>query len=168
MAHLPYPARNADKQVGRLIHKLRSLGQLDETLIVLTTDHAQLTARNFYGENGPERGFYNWYYGEDQHESYLDQQAELQPLIDTGNVEASINDSAIRTWLIDHSLAKKKQAAGVMSELPGVIATYYRTGSHYTLNWRIYKASSRIASFGGTASMPRRSSTPGRRATVRM
>jgi predicted AlkP superfamily pyrophosphatase or phosphodiesterase len=137
MAHLPYLARNADRQVGRLIDKLRQLGQLDQTLVVLTTDHAQLTARNFYGENGPERGNENWYYGADEDESYLDPQPELMPLIDTGNVQASMQDSAIRTWLIDTSLAKKRQAARVVAELPGVIASFYRTGNHYTLERRV-------------------------------
>ena len=39
MAHLPFAARTADEQVGRVVDKLRDLGQLDETLIVLTTDH---------------------------------------------------------------------------------------------------------------------------------
>src|SRR3712207_6173944 len=96
MSHLPFLARNADAQVGRLIDKLRRLGQLDETLIVLTTDHAQLTSRHFYGEYGADRGNYNWYYGEDEDESYLDPQAEMRPLVNTGNVEASMQDSAIR------------------------------------------------------------------------
>jgi arylsulfatase A-like enzyme len=139
MAHLPYAARTADAQLGRMITKLRRLGQLDETLIVLTTDHAQLTSRHFYGENGPGRANYNWYYGADADEEYLDPQPELQPLVDTGNVEVSMQDSAIRTWLIDTSLPEKRQAARVMAELPGVIASYYRTGSHYTRQSRIYK-----------------------------
>jgi len=137
MAHLPFVARNADAQVGRLVEKLRSLGQLDETLVVLTTDHGQLQSKNFYGENGPGRGNYNWYYGSDEDEEYLDPQPALQPLIDTGNVETSMQDSAIRTWLIDRSWNKKRQAADVMATLPGVIASYYRTGGHYTLRWRI-------------------------------
>jgi arylsulfatase A-like enzyme len=139
MSHLPYLAQVADAQVGRLVDRLRKLGQLDETLIVLTTDHGQLTSRHYYGEDGFDRGNYNWYYGADEDESYLDPQPELQPLIDTGNVEASMQDSAIRTWLVDRSREKKREAARVMAELPGVIASYYRTGRHYTLEKRIYK-----------------------------
>ncbi|MGI8613782.1 MAG: sulfatase-like hydrolase/transferase [Nocardioidaceae bacterium] len=137
MAHLPYLARNADAQVGRLMDKLRALGQLDETLIVLTTDHGQLRSQNFYGINEAGRGNYNWYYGADEDEEYLDPQPALQPLIDTGNVEASMQDSAIRTWLLDNSWTKKREAADVVADLPGVIASYYRTGRHYTLRWRI-------------------------------
>lgn len=138
MAHLPAIARNADEQVGRLITKLRRLGQLDETLVVLTTDHGQQTSRHFYGENGPERGNYNWYYGADEDEAYEDPQAELRPLLQTGNVETSMQDSAIRTWLLDDSRRAKRQAARVVAELPGVIASYYRTGDHYTRQWRAY------------------------------
>jgi len=138
ISHLPYAARTADAQLGRMLDRLRRLGQLDETLIVLTTDHGQLTSRHFYGEDGPGRANYNWYYGEDEDETYLEPQPELQPLIDTGNVEASMQDSAIRTWLTDTSKRSKKRAARVMAELPGVIATYYRTGSDYARQSRIY------------------------------
>lgn len=137
MSHLPFAARVADRQVGRLLHKLRDLGQLDETLIVLTTDHGQQWSHDFYGEDGPGRGYYNWYYGADDDEEYLDPQPALQPLLDTGNVETSMQDSAIRTWLIDRSRAEKRQAADVMATLPGVIASYYRTGRSYQLRWRI-------------------------------
>ena len=137
MTHLPAVARNADEQVGRIISKLRRLGQLEDTLVVLTTDHGQLRAQNYYGQNEPGRSNLNWYYGADADEEYLDNQPALQPLIDTGNVEASMQDSAIRTWLTDNSAARKKEAADVMATLPGVIASYYRTGGHYTLRSRI-------------------------------
>jgi arylsulfatase A-like enzyme len=140
MAHLPYLARNADAQVGRLIDKLRRLGQLDETLVVLTTDHGQLWSQHFYGVNKAGQGNYNWYYGSDEDEDYLDPQPAMRPLINTGNVEASMQDSAIRTWLVDHSRAGKQEAATVMSKMPGVIATYYRTGADYTRHWRIDRA----------------------------
>ena len=138
MAHLPAIARNADAQVGRLIKRLRRLGQLDETLVVLTTDHGQQTSRHFYGENGPGRGNYNWYYGSDEDETYDDPQAELRPLLATGNVETSMQDSAVRAWLLDDSRRRKRQAARVVAEMPGVIASYYRTGDHYTRQWRTY------------------------------
>ena len=137
MAHLPYAARVADRQVGRLVDKLEALGQLDETLIVLTTDHGALWSQHYYGVDAAGQGNYNWYYGTDEDEDYTDPQPALQPLLDTGNVEASMQDSAIRTWLQDRSLASKEQAADVMAKLPGVIASFYRTGSDYTMRWRI-------------------------------
>ena len=46
----------------------------------------------------------------------------LQPLIDTGNVQFSYQSTAIETWLIDHSVAKKKEGAAAMLQMPGVIA----------------------------------------------
>ena len=39
-AHLRFIARTADEQVGRIMRRLRELHQLDDTLVVLTTDHA--------------------------------------------------------------------------------------------------------------------------------
>ena len=49
MSHMANAAKVADEQVGRIIEKLEADGMLDETLVVLTTDHAQLTGDNFYG-----------------------------------------------------------------------------------------------------------------------
>ena len=73
---------------------------------MLTTDHAQLTSKHFYGVDGVGRGNFNWYYGTDADETYTSPQPEIQRLIDeTGqNVEMSMQDSAIRTWLVDPSL----------------------------------------------------------------
>lgn len=135
--HLASAARVADQQVGRVVDRLRSDGLLDETLVVLTTDHAQTTAKRHYGIDGAGRGNLNWYYGADSDESYLSPQPEIQRLIDeTGNVQASMQDSAIRTWLVDRSPAALREAADVMATLGGVRATYYRKGSRYQLHWQ--------------------------------
>ncbi len=37
--HMPWAAKNADDQLGRLIAKLKELDQFDDTLIVVTADH---------------------------------------------------------------------------------------------------------------------------------
>jgi Type I phosphodiesterase / nucleotide pyrophosphatase len=138
MSHLGRLAKVADDQVGRVVDKLESDGLLDETLIVLTTDHGQNTADNYFGLDGARRGNFNWYYGQDADETYLSPQPEIQRLIDEtgGNVETSMQDSAIRTWLVDHSRRAKKQAADVMATLGGVRASYYRDGGHYVLRDR--------------------------------
>ena len=57
----------------------------------------------------------------------------LKPLIDTGNVRFSFQDSAIRTWLTDTSDAAKRDAAKVMAKLPDVIASYRLDGRRYRL-----------------------------------
>jgi arylsulfatase A-like enzyme len=91
MRHLPFIAKTADAQVGKLVHALKRRGLLDETLVVITADHAAQTGRRFYGRfdtfppgmpdmNGCDpatgstglRSDCNWYYGRDADEVYLD------------------------------------------------------------------------------------------------
>lgn len=169
ISHIQYAAKVADRQVGRLMNKLERLGQLDETLVVLTTDHGQLCSQHFHGQNGPGRGNYNWYYGSDEDETYEDPQPAMQRLVDTGNVETSMQDSAIRTWLDDTSRQRKVEAADVVSTMPGVIASYYRTGRHYTLQWEIDPEflTHHTRSTAGTCGTARSSSTPRRPPTDR-
>jgi predicted AlkP superfamily pyrophosphatase or phosphodiesterase len=134
--HMAEMARTADEQVGRIVQRLKDDGLLDDTLIVLTTDHAQQTSKHFYGVDGLGRGNLNWYYGSDADETYLSPQPEIQRLVDeTGNVEMSMQDSAIRTWLVDRSRSAKRDAARVMSTLAGVRATYVLAGDRYRLVW---------------------------------
>ncbi len=137
--HMAAAAKAADEQIGRVVQKLKDEGLLDETLIVLSTDHAQQTSEYFFGVDEFDsrgRGNLNWYYGADADETYLDASPEIQRLVDeTGNVEMSMQDSAIRTWLVDRSRAAKRDAARVMATLGGVRATYILDGSHYDLVW---------------------------------
>ena len=96
MRHLPFVAKNADTQVGRIVDALEDTGQLDETLIVITADHAAQTGKRFHGRldtftNGSNinacdpttptspsalRSDCNWYYGAEDgplaDEAYLD------------------------------------------------------------------------------------------------
>ena len=80
-----YHAGRTDKPIAGLLKDLKRRGLLDETLVVLTTDHAQLTGENFYGIDGQNRGNFNWYYGADADETYLSPQPEIQKLIDGTN-----------------------------------------------------------------------------------
>ena len=50
----------------------------------------------------------------------------LAPLNATGNLAYSYQSTAIEAWLIDHSWAKKIEAADAMDAMPDVIATYVR------------------------------------------
>jgi len=134
MSHLRFIARNADAQLGRVIDKLRQLGQLDETLIVLTADHGGSPSTHHDGVNQAARSDFNWYYGQDPDETYLQPSPSLSTLVGTGNVAFSYQDTAIRTWLTDASLAKKQEAAVVMRSMPDVIATYYLNGDYYELD----------------------------------
>lgn len=133
-SHVPFNAKNADVQLGRILAKLRALGQLDETLIVLTADHGATHGASFFGQNKLNGGLTNWYYGSSENDvPYLDPSPALQPLIATENVQFSYQSTGIETWLLDNSPAKKLEAATVMRTLPGVIASYYRHRGHFDL-----------------------------------
>jgi hypothetical protein len=135
--HLPFAAKNADNQLGRMIAKLKELGQFEETLIVVLADHGGQDAERFFGgdnvyDGGNSAGWYAgawfpaWYTPYDQ-PNWCDGPPALKPLMDTGNVKFSYQSTSIHTYLLDQSWAKKVQAAKVMGTLPGVIATYVKS-----------------------------------------
>jgi arylsulfatase A-like enzyme len=140
MRHLPFIAKNADKQVGRIVDALKASGLLDETLIVITADHAAQTGRPFYGVLEPFvtnplcappstgiRSDCNWYFGRDSDEIYLDPSPAVAALRDRlgGNLDFSYQDSHIAVWLHDNSLERKREAAAAVLDMPGVIASYH-------------------------------------------
>ena len=138
MTHMVAAAAEADEQVGRIMAELETQGDLDDTLVVLTSDHGSVAAApgHFHGEDVAERdsGYYNWYYGDAENDAvtYDRPQDDLKPLIDTGNVGLSYSDSMLSVWLTDQSPAKVAQAAAVMRTLPDVTAVWRRDGNHYT------------------------------------
>jgi hypothetical protein len=152
MRHLPFIARTADQQVGRILAALEAAGLRDETLVVLTADHAAQTGKRFYGRfdtftvgsninacdpaTGTSsfalRSDCNWYYGRDADEAYLDPSPAIAQLREaltppggTTNLRFSYQDSHVAVWLHDASLARKREAAAAVLRLPGVIASYY-------------------------------------------
>lgn len=138
-AHLPRSARIADRQVGKLLGELEAQGIDDETLVVLTTDHAGQTADRFHGVDGPGRGNYNWYFGADADETYLDPSPAIDGFVtalggyvdDGGNVAFTYQDGHIAVWLADRSGPKVTEAVNELAKLPDVIATYSRNGARY-------------------------------------
>lgn len=150
MRHLPFVAKNADEQVGRLVDALDDQGMLDETLIVVTADHAAQTGRSFHGRfdtfppGVPDsnlcdpatgstglRSDCNWYFGRDADEIYLDPSPAIAGFRDAltppggvSNLRFSYQDGHIAAWLNDNSRAAKRQAAEAALDLPGVIASY--------------------------------------------
>src|SRR4051812_22059241 len=135
MIHQRFITKNADDQLGRMLARLRALGQLDDTLVVVTADHGQTVGEHFYGTFAAAAGDTNWYYGDSLNDGAFNAPSTaLKPLIDTGNVAFSYQSTAIETWLKDNSDARKAQAAAVMRTLPGVIATYTRAGDRYALD----------------------------------
>ena len=140
MRHMPFVAKNADAQVGKIVDALREKGQLDETLIVITADHAAQTGNPFFGVLAPGvtnprctppstgiRSDCNWYFGQDADEVYLDPSPAVAALRDrlAGNLAFSYQDTQIAAFLNDRSLAKKREAAEAVLDMPGVMASYY-------------------------------------------
>jgi hypothetical protein len=139
MRHLPFIAKNADEQVGRIVNALEASDLLDDTLIVITADHAAQTGRAFHGVLAPGlsnpacgpgstgiRSDCNWYFGSDSDEIYRDPSPAVAQLRDAlaGNLDFSYQDGHVAAWLKDNSLAKKREAAAAVLNMPGVIASY--------------------------------------------
>jgi hypothetical protein len=131
--HVDCAARIADQALGVMLDQLELLGQLDETLIVLTADHGATHAESFQGTYAAGASNTNWYYGSTANGSFLSPSTSLAALIGTGNVQFSYQSTAIETWLVDRSDAELQEASSVMLTLPGVIASYWRAGDHYVL-----------------------------------
>ena len=115
--------------------ELEAQEELDNTLVVLTSDHGSVAGLRFHGELVAERdyGYYNWYYGDPENDAvdYDRPQAALRPLVDTGNVGLTYSDSMLRVWLKDQSPAKVDEAAAAMETMAGVTAVWRRDGDHY-------------------------------------
>ena len=139
--HVDCMAKNADIQLGRMLDKLSALGILDDTLVVLTADHGATHGANFYGKTTLDAGNSNWYWapsgvwdgGAFDTVTYNSPSPALLPLNATGNVQFSYQSTAIETWLIDNSQTQLTAEAAVMKTIPGVIASYYRSGDHFVL-----------------------------------
>jgi len=135
MTHLANATAVADQQVAKIMAELKAQGVLDDTLVVLTSDHGSVAGKHFYGKQVATRdyGYYNWYYGDAENDAttYDKPQDALLPLVATGNIGLSYSDSMLRVWLKDQSPAKVDEAAAVMRTLPAVTAVWRRHGSHY-------------------------------------
>lgn len=149
--HMPWAAKNADDQLGRVIDTLKAKGEFNNTLIVVTADHGSTYGgKGDYGTNeldaasastpGVKGGWYagTWYpgYVTPATPNVTDGPDALQPLMATGKVEFSYQSTAIESWLKmdSRTWADRLAVARAMKGLPGVIATYIRRGDHYVLH----------------------------------
>jgi hypothetical protein len=139
--HVDCMAHNADLQLGRMKDKLASLGLLDDTLIVLTADHGATHGGSYYGKTTSGAGDSNWYWapngvwdgGAFDTTTYNSPSPALLPLNATGNLQFAYQSTSIQAWLTDSSPAQLTAEAAVMKTLPGVMASYYKSGDHYVL-----------------------------------
>jgi hypothetical protein len=188
--HLPFVAKNADVQVGRIVDALRGRGLLDETLIVVTADHAAQTGHSFHGRfdgfpppDGigcdPDTGSTglrsdcNWYYGRDADEVYLDPSPAIAAFRDAltppggvTNLRFSYQDGHVGAWLNDNSPARKREAAAAALDLPDVIASFHLNRAQD--NYRLFGTNPMSRrSARGSGATGRSSSTRWRRRTGR-
>lgn len=135
MTHMVAATAEADLQVAKIIAELEAQEELDNTLVVLTSDHGSVAGDSFHGELVAERdyGYYNWYYGDPENDlvDYDRPQAALQPLVDTGNIGLTYSDSMLRVWLKDQSSTAVAEAAAAMRTMADVTAVWSRDGDHY-------------------------------------
>jgi hypothetical protein len=147
-SHPRCAAQIADQQFGRILDQLAAIDaeRGGETLVVLTADHGGTWGTHFHGKPTLEASTSNWYYGPTgvwdgigsfvpgTSATFNTPSPSLAPLIATGNIQFSYQSTALEAWLIDHSLARKIEAATVGMNLPGAMASYYRDGDAFTLH----------------------------------
>jgi hypothetical protein len=138
--HMPWIAKNADDQLGRVIQAIKDKGEWEDTLVVVLADHGATYGANAHYVDAAGGGDQSWYYNPNNQSANTayglpgaNNEAVLGPLNATGNVAYSYQSTAIETWLIDRSWAKKAEAAAAMKLMPDVIATYVRWGDRYVL-----------------------------------
>ena len=123
----------------------KASGLDDDTLIVITADHAAQTGRPFRGvPSSATVRTHSWDRRLRRHslrlqlvlrhrdrrrrsESYEDPSPAVAQLETTlgGNIAFSYQDGHVAVWLTDNSLVKKQQAADAVLDMPGVIASYH-------------------------------------------
>ena len=127
MRHLPFIAKNADAQVGRIVDALEAEGHARRDPDrdhgrPRRADRAPLLRRARSGRVEPAlhppstgiRSDCNWYFGRTSDEIYLDPSpavAALRDRLGAGNLAFSYQDGHVAAWLNDNSLAKKREAA---------------------------------------------------------
>jgi arylsulfatase A-like enzyme len=150
MTHVRCAAENADVQLGKLLAEVRKVDKAKggKTLVVLTADHGATYGQHFYGKVAPDASDSNWYYAppelgvwdagsgatEPDKVTYSNPSPAVRRLGADGNLQFSYQSTALESWLIDHSRAKKKVGAATMLRMPGVIASYWRDGDHFVLH----------------------------------
>ena len=127
--HVDCAAKIADEQLGLLLQKLDDLGQLDETLVVLTADHGATHGAPFLGKMTSGAGDSNWYY--DATGAVFDGGAQYAPFGSGanpynnpspniaafaaaigGNLQFSYQSTSIQAWLLDTSEEKLEAGRG--------------------------------------------------------
>jgi arylsulfatase A-like enzyme len=147
--HVKCAAENADRQLGKLLDQVRQIDKQrgGRTLVVLTADHGATYGKHFYGKTTSGAGDSNWYFAPPNlgvydagsaatapdKVTYSNPSDPVKQLNADGNLQFSYQSTALESWLLDHSVAKKRAGAKTMLAMPGVTASYWRDGDHFVL-----------------------------------
>ena len=152
MTHVKCAAENADVQLGKLLAEVRKVDadRGGKTLVVLTADHGATYGQDFYGKSTIDAGDSNWYYapsdlgvydagsgaGAPDTSTYSNPSDAVKNILDADHhLQFSYQSTAVEAWLRPafNDAAGRKDKADTMLSMPGVTASYYRDGNHFTL-----------------------------------
>ncbi len=150
--HVKCAAQNADVQLGKMLAEVKKLDEArgGRTLVVLTADHGATYGKSFYGKQTIDAGDSNWYYAPPDlgvfdagsaavlpdKVTYSNPSDYVKNILDAdGHLLFSYQSTAIEAWLRPefNDAAGRKAKADTMLTMPGVTASYYRDGDHFTL-----------------------------------
>ena len=114
---------------------------------MLTADHGATYGQDFHGKRTAGASDSNWYYAPSHlgvydagsaatapdTVTYSDPSPAVAALDDDHNLQFAYSSTAVETWLLDRSRAKKKKGAADVLAMPGVIASYWRDGDGFRL-----------------------------------
>ena len=147
--------------MGKLLGELEAQGIDDETLVVLTADHAGQTAKRFHGEDGFRSQRLQLVLRPGRRRGPTWTRALRSRRSSTaldGNVDFTYQDGHIAVWLHDRSPAKMTEAALALADLPDVIATYSRNGDTLPERSRDLGGTTSSGAIAGSATTPSDSS----------
>jgi type I phosphodiesterase/nucleotide pyrophosphatase len=122
--------RLADKELGRILTRLRREGLLEETVIMITADHGGQKNSIFHGRMDLPSHRDDTYYGKGPNFDFSSRPNKVfEPLIASGKVQAMSLDTVILIWTDDLTESERKTFEKDMSILPGVAEVYAREPS---------------------------------------
>jgi len=117
--HIKDVILQADAQVGRLVAFLRKKGWEQETLLVITADHAGMGATSWHGIDSPGASWGNWAWGTLRNSDTVPLiRPQLAPLVEAGLL-AIYSDTALRLYLRPN--ADLTRIISITQALPGVV-----------------------------------------------
>ena len=134
--------RKADKELGRILDRLKSLGILEETVIVITADHGGQHCSTFLGRDRPGKYNEDSYWGKGANYAFLDDpHPALVPLIKTGHLEAQTQHTMQLFWTYPMNDEEREEFEKLLSQVPGVSEAYRKLpkGDGYEYK-RVYRS----------------------------